>query len=137
MMAYDRKTVFNLTFIIAHFTIIISAMCSLLKDINSGCWFHKLSVIEKAPVEKVLASPLTCTRSPWSSHQSSPPRAEHWRACRVDLLSRLAQYGMRVQCADPVTGSSNIVAWGVKKRETKSCLFPGAVTITPPDPRLI
>ena len=53
---------------------------SFPKGINSWSGFHKLFAIEKVPAEKVRASPLTCTRSPWSSHQSSPPRAEHWWA---------------------------------------------------------
>ena len=44
---------------------------------------------------------------------------------------------MSVQWDDPVTGSSKILAWGVKKRDTKSESFPTAVTITPPGSILI
>ena len=53
------------------------------------------------------------------------------------LSSFFAQKGIKEQCAEPVTGSSRIEAWGVKKRETKSQLVPLEVTITPPVPRFI
>ena len=62
-----------------------------MRDELTAVGFYKLCVIEKVPEEKVFASPLTFMRSPWSLHQSSPPRTEHCRAKRLDLLSRLAQ----------------------------------------------
>jgi len=52
-------------------------------------------------------------------------------------LSLLAQNGIKEQCAEPVTGSSIIDAWGVKNLETKSQLSPIDVTITPPGARFI
>ena len=44
---------------------------------------------------------------------------------RVTNCKILAQYGVRVVCAEPVTGSSGIPQLGAKKRETKSCSLPG------------
>ena len=61
----------------------------------------------------------------------TPPLREHWIAERSVFERRLAQYGVRAQCADPVTGSSSMPYFGAKKRLTKSESLPGAVTMTP------
>ena len=52
--------------------------------------------------------PAIDTRSPRSSHHSSPPRAETWRAKSLAFPRRFAQYGTSVQWAEPVTGSSGM-----------------------------
>ena len=62
-----------------------------------------------------------------------PPRGDTWRATKDVRPSFRLQYGVRQQCADPVTGSSSMPEPGAKKRETKS--QPGVVarlvTMTP------
>ena len=50
-------------------------------------------------------------------------------ACRVFFPSFSAQYGISVQCAEPVTGSSATPSFGAKKRETKSQFLPFAVAM--------
>ena len=77
------------------------------------------------------------TRSPRSSHPIFPPLSDNCNACISFFPSRFDQKGIKEQCADPVTGSSKMVACGVKNLDTKSELVPGAVTITPPVPKLI
>ena len=64
------------------------------------------------------------TRSPRNSQKSSPPRSESCRARSLFFPSRSAQYGISVQCAEPVTGSSLTPKPGAKKRETKSTSRP-------------
>jgi len=53
------------------------------------------------------------------------------------LLSQVDQKGIKEQCAEPVTGSSEIDTCGRKNLGTKSQLSRIAVTITPPGSRLI
>ena len=59
------------------------------------------------PVRKRMARPAIPTRSPRSAHRRLPPRRDSWRASRRVLPSVSAQYGIKVQCAEPVTGSSS------------------------------
>src|SRR5579884_3353495 len=44
-----------------------------------------------------------------------PPRREIWRAVSRLLPRRAAQYGISVQCAEPVAGSSSTPCAGAKK----------------------
>ena len=60
------------------------------------------------------------TRSPFCVQRSAPPRRDNCRASIVFLPRRSAQYGVSVQCEEPVTGSSGTPCAGAKKRETKS-----------------
>src|SRR3984885_7467420 len=66
------------------------------------------------PSKKRTALPLMVTRSPRSSHHSSPPRGETWNACSFFFPSRLDQYGIRLQWDEPVTGSSGTPLAGAK-----------------------
>src|SRR5579862_1422327 len=84
-----------------------------------------------SPSRNFTAFPAMVTRSPRSSHHSCPPRFEICRANNFVLPRRFDQYGTRVQCADPVAGSSGTPLAGAKKRETKSQSRPGAVTMIP------
>src|SRR6185436_6699127 len=76
------------------------------------------------------ALPPIFTRSPSSEQNNSPPRHETCRAKSSFLPSFSAQYGISVQCAEPVTGSSGTPTSGAKNRDTKSDESPFAVTIT-------
>ena len=71
------------------------------------------------------------------SHNKYPPLSETCLAFNIFLFSISDQKGINEQWDDPVTESSKIVACGVKKRDTKSTLTPGAVNITPPVPKFI
>ena len=75
----------------------------------------------------VIAEPDNTTIFFLNIHPISPPRSDICNAFISFFRNFLAQYGTSVQWAEPVTGSSKILAWGVKKRETKSQVFPGAV----------
>ena len=77
------------------------------------------------------------TLSEFSLQYNFPPLSEICKAFNSFFKSLDDQKGIRVQCAEPVTGSSKIVACGVKNLETKSEEFPLAVQITPPCPKLI
>mmetsp|Transcript_92097 Transcript_92097/g.260682 ORF Transcript_92097/g.260682 Transcript_92097/m.260682 type:complete len:368 (+) Transcript_92097:90-1193(+) len=96
------------------------------------------------PRSTVTAWPSMSTRSPSSPVRSrtrrTPPRGE---ACSADMklpgdLPNFAhQYGARMQCALPVTGSSSMPHLGAKKRLTKSKSALGAPARTrggPPGP---
>ena len=63
---------------------------------------------------------------------NNPVLFDNWVAIISFLLSFLDQYGINEQWDEPVTGSSKIVAWGVKNLETKSDELPIDETITPP-----
>ena len=65
----------------------------------------------------------TTTLSPTRRHFKTPPRCERCCASSSFFWSCSAQKGTKEQWADPVTGSSKIVACGVKNRDTKSQLI--------------
>ena len=88
-------------------------------------------------VEKNLAWPPIITLSDMSLHSNLPPLLEICNASKSFFKSLDDQNGIKVQWAEPVTGSSKIVACGVKNLETKSTELPLAVIITPPQPKLI
>ena len=79
-----------------------------------------------------MALPPRIIRSCLSSQYSFPPLSEYWWAINLFLDKIGAQLGINEQWADPVTGSSNMEACGVKNRESKSTSSPLAVAITPP-----
>ena len=88
-------------------------------------------------MQYVFAFPFIKTLSFLLEQYNFPFLFDNWIAVISFLFRILLQYGINEQWAEPVTGSSRIVAWGVKNLETKSELSPGAETITPPGLRLI
>src|SRR5580704_17024056 len=92
----------------------------LLVVLVLGAWYSVESKVDHAyrvivPCIKGTHWPEIATRSPQSSHQSSPVRAEICRAKSVFLPSFFAQYVIRVVWAEPVTGSSLMLCLGTKK----------------------
>ena len=93
-----------------------------------GAWYSVESKVDHAyrvivPCIKGTHWPEIATRSPQSSHQSSPVRAEICRAKSVFLPSFFAQYGIRVVWAEPVTGSSLMLCLGTKKAVSERFVF--------------
>src|SRR5712691_4723339 len=69
-----------------------------------------------SPRRYSTARPAIRTRSPRRMQRRSPPRAESCFATNSALARRAAQYGTRVQFAEPVAGSSGIPWRGAKNR---------------------
>src|SRR5690349_825865 len=84
-----------------------------------------------SPIIYVFAFPLINTRSPKFLHASNPLLFDSCMAARSSLPKIFDQKGIRVVCADPVTGSSSIPDCGAKNLDTKSTCDPRAVAITP------
>ena len=71
------------------------------------------------------------TLSPLCEHQSVPLRLLSCIALSSVFCNSVAQYGIKVACAEPVTGSSPITELGTKNLDTKSTSLAFAVTIIP------
>src|SRR5574344_161571 len=61
-----------------------------------------------SPLRYSLACPLISTLSPDNLHCKYPLRSDSCTADRFSLFNFLVQYGVKVVCAEPVTGSSII-----------------------------